>query len=178
MASWPRHRCRSSCTGAPATTRYVDALRRHLPPQAFEQVEARARAGCGVTVSYYPTGPIRVDDFRCWPAPRPGLRIAGAEGEDTITAWCRLFARLLHLGLMPFAPWNTGRGSSVDPGNACIDGGFADLLMLVPFESIPDDRWFRRSVLASVRLLGHTVSVFAVSIAEPPRAPRIRPFTR
>ena len=109
---------------------------------------------------------LRPDIRRIMAGLRQTLPVAPtvAEGEDTITAWCRLFARLLHLGLMPFAPWNTGRGSCVYPGNACIDGGFADLLMLVPFESIPDDRWFRRSVLASVRLLGHTVSVFAVSI--------------
>ena len=160
------HRC---STGD--TTRYVDALRRHLPPQAFERVDARARAGCGVSVSYYPTAPIRVDDLRVLAGTAPGRRVAVSDGEDTIIAWCRLFARLLHLGLMPFAPWNTGRGSCVDPGNACIDGGFADLLMLVPFESIPDDRWFRRSVLASVRLLGHTVSVFAVSIGDHPAGP-------
>ena len=150
------------------TTRYVDTLRRHLPPQAFERIEGRARAGCGVTVSYYPTAPIRVDDFRVLADTSPGLRVAVTEGEDTIAAWCRLFARLLHLGLMPFAPWNTGRGSCIDPGNACIGGGFCDPLMLVPFESIPDHRWFRRCVLASVRLLSHTVSVFAASIGPHP----------
>ena len=160
------HRCSTD-----DTTRYVSTLRRHLPPQAFERIEGRARAGCGVTMSYYPTAPIRVDDFRVLAGTTPGLRVAVSDGEETITAWCRLFARLLHLGLMPFVPWNTGRGSCVDPGNACIDGGFADLLMLVPFESIPDTDWFRRSVLASVRLLSHTLSVFAVSIGGAPTRP-------
>ena len=170
------HRCSTD-----VTTRYVDALRRHLPPQAFERVETRARAGCGVTVSCYPTAPIRVDDLRALAGHTPGLRVAAAEAEGTITAWCRLFARLLHLGFMPFAPWNKGRGSCVDPGNACLDGGFADLLMLVPFESIPDDRWFRLSVLASLRLLSHTVSVFAVSIGGHPTSPpdpTLDPLTR
>ncbi len=103
------HRCSTH-----NTTRYVDALRRHLPPQAFERVEARARAGCGVMVSYYPTAPIRVDDCRVLAGTTPGLRVAVAEGEDTITAWCRLFARLLHLGLMPFAR-GTAAGAPVSP---------------------------------------------------------------
>ena len=75
------HRCSTH-----DTTRSVDALRRHLPPQTFERVEARARAGCGVMVSYYPTAPIRVDDFRVLAGTTPGLRVAVAEGEDTITA--------------------------------------------------------------------------------------------
>ena len=160
------HRCATD-----DTTRYVDALRRRLPPQAFERVETRASAGHGVMVSYYPTAPIRVDDLRVLAGATPGIRGAAADGEDTITAWCRLFARLLHLGFMPFAPWNKGRGSCVDPGNACIDGGFADLLMLVPYESIPDDRWFRLSLLASVRMLCHTVSVFSVSLGGQPTSP-------
>ena len=163
------------------TIRYVDALRRHLPPQAFDRVEARASAGCGVTVSYYPTAPIRVDDLRVLAATTPGIGIAAADGEDTIAAWCRLFARLLHLGFMPFAPWNKGRGSCVDPGNACIDGGFADLLMLVPFHSIPDDSWFRLSLLASVGMLRHTIAVFAASLrgAPPTRSdPLLEPLTQ
>ena len=111
MASWPRpvplfvHRCSRD-----DTTRYVDTLRRHLPPQAFERIEGRARAGCGVTVSYYPTAPIRVDDFRVLADTSPGLRVAVAEGEDTIAAWCRLFARLLHLGLMLFRPMEHRQG--------------------------------------------------------------------
>ncbi len=157
------HRCASA-----VTTRYVDTLARHLTPQAFERVEQRAGAGCGVSIWYYPTAPIRVDDLRVLAATNPQLRVAADEGEETITRWCRLFARMLQLGFMPYAPWNQGRGSCVDAGNACIDGGFADLLMLVPFESIPDDRWFRRSLLASAQMLSHTVSMLTVSLGPRP----------
>jgi hypothetical protein len=157
------HRCESA-----VTTRYVDALNRYLTPQAFERVENRALAGCGVSIWYYPTAPIRVDDLRVLAATNPQLRVAADEGEETVTRWCRLFARLLQLGFMPYAPWNKGRGSCVDAGNACIDGGFADLLMLVPFESVPDDRWFRLSLLASAQMLSHTVSMFTVSLGARP----------
>ncbi len=163
------------------TTRYVDTLRRHLPPQAFERVEARAGAGCGATVSYYPTAPIRVDDLRVLADTTPGLQVDAAESEATVDAWCRLFARLLHLGFMPFAPWNAGRGSCVDPGNAGIAGGVAALLMLVPFESIPDDRWLRLSLLSSLRLLRHTVAVFATALGGAPPArpdPVLEPLTQ
>jgi hypothetical protein len=41
-------------------------------------------------------------------------------------------------------------------------------LMLVPFESIPDDRWFRLSLLASAQMLSHTVSMFTVSLGARP----------
>jgi hypothetical protein len=157
------HRC-----PVEVTTSYVDALDRHLTPQAFERVESRALAGCGVSIWYYPTAPIRVDDLRRLAATNPQLRVAPAEGEETIALWCRLFARFLQLGFMPYAPWNKGRGSCIDAGNACIDGGFTDLLMLVPFESIPDDRWFRLSLLASARMLSHTVSMFTVSLGARP----------
>ena len=142
-----------------------------LPLQAFERAEARARTGCGVSVWYYPAAPIRVDDLRVLAAADPRLRAAPEAGEETIAGWCRQFARLLHLGFMPFAPWNASRGSCVDAGSACIDGGFADLSTLVPFESIPDDRWFRRSLLDSTARLSRTVSVFAASLGPRPADP-------
>ena len=154
------HRC-----SAEDTARYIETLRWLLPVQAFERAEARARTGCGVAVWYYPTAPIRVDDLRVLAAADPRLRAAPGAGEETIAGWCRQFARLLHLGFMPFAPWNAGRGSCVDAGSACIDGGFADLSTLVPFESIPGDRWFRRSLLDSIRRLSHTVSAFVSAFA-------------
>ena len=152
------------------TARYIETLRWRLPPQAFERAEARARTGCGVSVSYYPSAPIRVDDLRLLAATDPRLRAAPEAGEETVEGWCRQFARLLHLGFMPFAPWNAGRGSCVDAGSACIDGGFADLVTLVPFESMPNDRWFRRSLLDSIGRLSHTVAVFAASIGGRPAA--------
>ena len=160
------HRC-----SAEDTARYVETLRWRLPRPAFERAEARARTGCGVSVWYYPTAPIRVDDLRRLAAADPRLRPAPEAGEESVAGWCRQFARLLHLGFMPFAPWNAGRGSCVDAGSACIDGGFADLFTLVPFESLPDDRWFRRSLLDSIRRLSRTVSVFTAALGPRPAGP-------
>lgn len=157
------HRC-----SAGDTARYVETLRWRLPRPAFERAEARTRAGCGVSAWYYPAAPIRVDDLRRLAAADPHLRPAPEAGEETIAGWCRQFARLLHLGFMPSAPWNAGRGSCVDAGSACIDGGFADLFTLVPFESLPDDGWFRRSLLDSIRRLSRTVAVFTASLGPRP----------
>ena len=153
------------------TARYIETLRWRLPLQAFERAEARARTGCGVSVWYYPSAPVRVDDLRLLVTTDPQLRAAPEAGEETIAGWCRQFARLLHLGFMPFAPWNAGRGSCLDAGSACIDGGLWDLSTLVPFESIPDDRWFRRSLLDSILRLSCTVSVFAASLGDRPADP-------
>ena len=160
------HRC-----SAEDTARYVEALRWRLPGTAFERAAARVGPGCGVAVWYYPAAPIRVDDLRLLAAADPQLRPAPEAGEETVAGWCRQFARLLHLGLMPFAPWNAARGSCVDAASACIDGGFADLVTLVPFESIPDDRWFRRSLLDSIDRLSRTVSVFTAALGARPADP-------
>lgn len=160
------HRC-----SAEDTARYVEALRWRLPGAAVERAAARVGPGCGVAVWYYPAAPIRVDDLRLLAATDPQLRPAPEAGEETVAGWCRQFARLLHLGLMPFAPWNAARGSCVDAASACIDGGFADLVTLVPFESIPDDRWFRRSLLDSIDRLSRTVSVFTAALGARPADP-------
>ena len=161
------HRC-----SAEDTARYVEALRWRLPGPAFERAAARARPGCGVSVWYYPTAPMRVDDLQLLAAADPQLRPAPDAGEETVAGWCRQFARLLHLGFMPFAPWNAARGSCVDAAGACIDGGFADLSTLVPFESIPDDGWFRRSLLDSIGRLSRTIAAFATTLSARPAALR------
>ena len=161
------HRC-----SAEDTARYVEALRWRLPGPAFERAAARARPGCGVSVWYYPTAPMRVDDLRLLAAADPRLRPAPAAGEETVAGWCRQFARLLHLGFLPFAPWNAARESCVDAAGACIDGGFADLSTLVPFEAIPDDGWFRRSLLDGIRRLSRTVAAFTDTLGARPAAPR------
>ena len=161
------HRC-----SAEDTARYVEALRRRLPGPAFERAAARARPGCGVSVWYYPAAPIRVDDLRLLAATDPRLLAAPEAGEETIAGWCRQFARLLHMGFMPFAPWNANRGSCVDAASACIDGGFGDVSTLVAFESIPDDGWFRRSLLDSIRRLSQTVAVFTGALGTRSAAPR------
>ena len=150
------------------TARYVEALRWRLPGPAFERAAARARPGCGVSVWYCPAPPMRVDDLVYLAATDPQLRPAPDAGEETVAGWCRQYARLLHLGFMPFAPWNAARGSCVDAASACIDGGFADLSTLVPFESIPDDGWFRRSLLDSIRRLSRTVAVFTGALGARP----------
>jgi len=161
------HRC-----SAEDTARCVEALRWRLPGPAFERAAAPARPGCGVSVWYYPTAPMRVDDLRLLAAADPRLRPAPAAGEETVAGWCRQFARLLHLGFMPFAPWNAVRGSCVDAAGACIDGGFAALSTLVPFEAIPDDGWFRRSLVDSIRRLSRTVAAFTDVLGARPAAPR------
>ncbi len=161
------HRC-----SAEDTARYVEALRWRLPAAAFERAASRARRGCGVSVWYYPTAPIRVDDLQLLAATDPQLRAAPEAGEETVAGWCRQFARLLHMGFMPFAPWNAARGSCVDPAGACIDGGFADLSTLVPFESIPDDRWFRRSLVDSIGKLSRTIAAFTGALTARPAASR------
>lgn len=68
---------------------------------------------------------------------------------------------------MPYAPWNKGWGSCLDAGNACLDGGLADLLTLVPFESIPDDRLFQVSLLSSLEVLSQTVVSLCEMLARP-----------
>jgi hypothetical protein len=140
---------------------YLAQLRRCLPAQAFERVESRVSAGLGVSVAYYAGLPLRVADLN--PSDRAEAR-TGAVGlpviQPAIESWIELFARMLSLGYVPYAYWNKGWGACVDKGNACVNGGFADLLTLVALGTIPSDRILRASVWSSVNMLVETVATF------------------
>ncbi len=141
--------------------RYIEHIERVLPSQAFERIEGRARAGIGIEVLYYPALPIRVRDLHSQAlAARVLPRIAPEVVESTIVSWAKVFARLLHIGYIPYAPWNQGWGACVDPGNACIDGGVCDLLTLVRREWIENPRVVRQCVLSSVEFFAKTVATF------------------
>jgi hypothetical protein len=61
-------------------------------------------------------------------------------------------------------------GAYVDPGNACIDGGFNDLLTIVPFDSIPNEHLFWRGLEQSIQMLSSSVVVMcsaAMNIGSP-----------
>jgi hypothetical protein len=83
--------------------------------------------------------------------------------EATFRSWTTLLAQMLCLGYMPYVPWHHGMGGCVDPGNVCIDGGFNDLLTLVPFDAIPDDVLFRRSLQMSVQMLAESMAKMAAA---------------
>jgi hypothetical protein len=138
---------------------YESALRSRLSAAAFKRIEAKMADGLGVEVYYYPCLPVRVADLFVGDVKKA---FHGALGIDVLERvfdeWIKLTYDMLHLGYMPYAPWNEGMGSCVDTGNACIDGGFNDLLTLVPFESIPSDLLFRRSLHASIEALSYSVA--------------------
>ena len=138
--------------------RYEAIVRARLSAAAFKRIEAKVADGLGIEVYYYPTLPVRAADLYVpdvKAAFRSDLRADVLDG--TFNNWIRLLAEMLHLGYMPFAPWNHGMGACVDPGNACIDGGFHDLLTLVPFTSIPNEHLFWRSLSTSIQMLASTV---------------------
>jgi hypothetical protein len=115
-----------------------------------------------MAVFLYQAAPIRVADTMDaeWGA---ALRQSMGEScniERTIRRWATVVARLLNLGYVPYAPWNAGWGACVDAGNACIDGGVADLLTLVPCDLFPNDHVLVASVHASVDVLTDSVAKF------------------
>ena len=151
---------------------YLEEARCQLMPQAFERIEGRACAGLGVEISYYPAAPIRVVDL----GEPPIRRMLGRQGDASFTDGTnRRWAESLALGYMPYVPWNNGWGSPVDMGNACVDGGFSDLLTLTPFASIPSPRLFHASLHASLEIFAQTVATLCASLDLAP-AGRVDPL--
>ena len=138
---------------------YRETAKGRLSPDAFKHVEAKIAGGLGVEVYYYEGLPVRVADlFTNEVRQAFGTMIGADVVETSLSEWIRLVADLLGLGYMPYAPWHHGMGSYVDPGNACIDGGFSDLLTIVPFDSIPDEYLFWRSLDESIQMLAVSVA--------------------
>jgi hypothetical protein len=133
---------------------YASEVRNALPSQALERIEWRIQAGLGVGVYYYPSVPIRVADLEFIEL---DTVLDGRDShefiDETLRRWAKQFARLVTLGYIPYGPWNQGWGACVDSGNACIDGGFADLLTLVRAEEIPSSRLYAQCLLSSTEAL-------------------------
>jgi hypothetical protein len=121
-------------------------------------MEAKVSGGLGVEVYYHPSLPVRAADLLVNEV-RTSCASALTSGalDETFVNWIRLMADLLTLGYMPYAPWNHGMGACVDAGNACIDGGFNDLLTIVPFDSIPNEHLFWRALAQSIQMLAGSI---------------------
>jgi len=138
--------------------RYRDCVRALLPTMAFDRVATKIAAGLGVEVYYYPSLPVRAADLFTMEVKSAYRAVLNAKAlERTFNHWIELMADLLALGYMPYAPWHHGMGAYVDPGNACIDGGFNDLLTIVPFDSIPNGQLLWVSLDQSIHLLAHSI---------------------
>ena len=89
------HRC-----PVEVTTSYVDALDRHLTPQAFERVESRALAGCGVSIWYYPDGAHQGGRLaavgRNQPAAPGGPRRGRRDHRAVVSSLCAIPAAGVH----------------------------------------------------------------------------------
>jgi hypothetical protein len=151
------------------TERYEHVIRRRLPEDALRKIKNKLGDGLGVEVYYYPELPVRVADLFIGKVRETfNTMLAPEQVEETFDGWAILFSEMLCLDYMPYAPWHHGMGGCCDAGNVCIDGGFHDLLTLVPFDAIPDDVTFRQSVLASIRMLSDSmVAMAAASVGVP-----------
>lgn len=152
--------------------RYEEVVCSRLSADANRKIRNKLSDGLGVEVYYYPELPVRVADLFVGNV-RETFKdaLAPEQVEITFGKWARLLSEILCLGYMPYAPWHHGMGSCCDQGNVCIDGGFNDLLTLVPFDAIPDDVLFRQSLAASTRMLAESMaSLAAASVGMAPAA--------
>jgi hypothetical protein len=142
--------------------RYAEQVRSRIPEEAFKKISHKLVDGLGVEVYYYPELPIRVADLFVGNARKIfKSALSPVRVEATVQQWIQLLSELLCLDYMPFVPWHHGMGGCVDPGNVCIDGGFCDLLTLVPFDGIPDDQLFRKSLHMSIKMLAESIASLA-----------------
>lgn len=160
--------------GQDQVQQYRALIRARVSAATFSRIEAKLAGGLGVEVYYYPSLPVRAADlFVTEIRTSCASTLTSQALEETFGAWIRLMADMLHLGYMPYAPWNHGMGACVDPGNACIDGGFNDVLTIVPFDSIPSESLFWRSLGQSIQMLASSVGVTCAAAAE--ASPRFQP---
>jgi hypothetical protein len=153
----------------PQLARYEEVIRSRVPADGMRKIAKKLLDGLGVEVYYYPELPVRVADLSVGNV-REAFKAALTPDqiEPTVLSWSTLLAEMLCLGYMPYAPWHHGMGGCIDPGNVCIDGGFSDLLTLVPFDSIPDEATFRQSLQASIKMLADSiVGLGAASVGIP-----------
>jgi hypothetical protein len=138
---------------------YEECVCSRISAEAFGRFRNKLNDGLGVEVYYYPELPVRVADLFFGDV-RNAFKefLVPGRVEATFSRWARLLAEILCLGYMPFVPWHHGVGACIDAGNACIDGGFNDLLTLVPFETIPGDVLFHRSLHLSVQILSESMT--------------------
>jgi hypothetical protein len=149
---------------------------RRLVPLLSRRAEAIARnlleSGLGVYVYYYPELPERLAqqhltaagacvDHRGFQARYDALA-KRREPKQVIDDWVRLFARMLGLGYLPCNLVNIGIGQCVDPNNAILDGGFADLDSLQRIADIPDNARFYETFAYSLASLAGVVQGFLV----------------
>lgn len=148
------------------TGQYEEVVRSRLSKDAMWRIRNKLADGLGVEIYYYPELPVRVADLSVGNLKETfKAALAPEQVEATFRSWATLFSELVSFGYMPYAPWHHGMGGCCDTGNVCIDGGFHDLLTLVPFDAIPDFVTFRQSLLASIRLLSDSmISMAAVSV--------------
>lgn len=154
----------------PQNARYEKVIRSRLSNDAIKKIKNKLADGLGVEVYYYPELPVRVADLLVGNV-RETFKdaLSSDQVEATFGSWAQLMSEILCLSYMPFAPWHHGMGGCVDPGNVCIDGGFNDLLTLVPFDAIPDEVLFRHSLQASIKMLADSmVSLVSASIGMSP----------
>lgn len=144
--------------------RYEEVIRGRLSDDAIRKIKNKLTDGMGVEVYYYPELPVRVADLSVGNVRETFKAALEVEQvEETFNRWTKLLAEMLCLDYMPYVPWHHGMGGCVDVGNVCIDGGFNDMLTLVPFDGIPDEVLFRHSLQASIRMLADSMVSMAVA---------------
>jgi hypothetical protein len=149
--------------------RYEEVVRSRLSDDAIWKISNKLRDGLGVEVYYYPELPVRAADLLVGNV-REAFKqaLSPHQLEATFSRWTDLMAEILCLNYMPYVPWHHGMGGCVDPGNVCIDGGFNDLLTLSPFDAIPDDVLFYRSLQSSIQCLADSMVMMAAAAVGAP----------
>ncbi len=144
----------------PESSHYFAEIMKYLSEPAKLRVLECINQDLFAIVSFYPTTPLRADSYD-QAGKEYMLEHFGAipSIKDTISKWIDLILRLLLLGFMPTTPWSARTGSCLDPGNACLDGGFSDADSIVNFENIKDDSFFFTSLAASLHTFFETTSV-------------------
>ncbi|MCE9571721.1 MAG: hypothetical protein K8W52_01055 [Deltaproteobacteria bacterium] len=141
------------------------ALRPHLAERTRPIVEHALADGLGAYAYFYPMIPYRLWHLTVrdavsggYPARRDAM--AGhLDARVIVERWIELVARMLACGFVPKDPGALPTGDCLQPQNAIIDGGFADVESLVPSTGL-DDRALADALRRTIAELAATITRF------------------
>ena len=114
----------------------LSTLKGKLPRFVFNEVEDILKNDTfGVMKFFYPSAPFRVMDVR---SKDHRAELYWNSNYSILFLWCDLLIDFVSLGYLPGSKHFSIQGTSVDPQNLLLSGGFSDLGSLVPISELSE----------------------------------------
>lgn len=146
-------------------------LRENLSDIAWNYISGYVHHGLAISLSYYPTAPLRLDQVLTFRSDGPDAfpefardALRNADLFSASGAWMRMFVRLLYVGYLPTSTFLNALTNVLQSSSVCLDGGFRTVSSLYPLDQAPNDGFVTVSVTRCVDELRQVIAaVFEMS---------------